>query len=111
MKLPFVSRERLEEAQSRVEKLETEKNEMFDRILLLSGQRPIFGEVPQAVAAPAPDLSDYKPIPGKPTLASITSQATRAAMKRAKEHGKPIPEELAEIDQRFFAQRKVQSAS
>jgi len=93
MKLPWVSRERYEEAQEHSRKLEAE----LDRL------REIL--IPQLRAAPpAPtivgldtDLSKIQPIAGRPTLAVVMADANREAYRRAQTTGaKGIAEELAE---------------
>lgn len=92
MRLPFVSRERLEEQQRRCEKLEIEVRELL--LLALPGLRP---QLEMAPLTPETDLSGVVPISGRPTLAIITANANRAAQQRAKQIGSmPISQELAE---------------
>lgn len=98
MKLPFVSRERFDEAREQIAALEKERQQLFDRILVLSGQKPIFGELPKAVELPAPDLTGLEPIQGKPTLANITAKANKEAHKRAAEGKDSIIAELRKAE-------------
>ena len=93
MKLPWVSRERLEEQQARCEKLENEVREMM--LLLLPGLRaPQPADIPKI--GPDTDLSKVHIIPGRETIATLRSRATLAAEKRAREGGTPIPQELVD---------------
>jgi hypothetical protein len=96
MTFPFVSRERLEDAKSRIDKLEKERESLIDRIAVLTGQRPIYGEV-AAVPEVAPiDLANYLPISSRKTGLQAVAEGNKAAMERFKSGGIPISVELAD---------------
>lgn len=101
MKLPFVSRERYDEARERITALEAEREDLIDRILVLSGQKPLFAEVPveQEVQVPAtPDLSDFQTLPPRrPTLRQVQGIANKKARESA-DKGRSILTELKEAE-------------
>ena len=89
MPLPFVSRERYDEAKARIAELETRVKELTAFIIERSNK-------PQPFAMDE-DLSKVQPIPGKPTIAAVISEANRSAFQRAQTAGaKSVSEELAE---------------
>jgi hypothetical protein len=90
MPLPFVSRERLVEAQERIKALEAE-NKRLTEMLLERLQKPAPFSLDQK------DLSAVQPIPGRPTIANVIGEANRAAYQNAQTPGaKSIATDLAE---------------
>lgn len=65
MKLPFVSRARLEDAQRLVAELSEERRILLDRILQASGQKPLFARDP-AAAPEASTVKEEEQIPEPP---------------------------------------------
>lgn len=88
VRLPFVSRERLEEEQARVRALEAERRQLLDRLALLRGEPPLFAEVP--APAPRPEsaaAAEEAPEPKKIVAGSVTADhILREAAKAVREH-------------------------
>ena len=102
MKLPFVSRERFDDERARCEKLEAELAEL--RKLLIPGLAPQVKPLIPKMDVNT-DLSTVQPIPGRATIAMVTSAANRAAFTRSQTPGaKPLSQEVAENDERHWRQ-------
>lgn len=92
MRLPFVSRERFEEAQARIKELEDKNNVLTERLILSAEKSKSSG-----IDLSEDDLSKIKPIAGRPTIASIQAEANTAAYRNAQTPGaKSLAVQLAE---------------
>lgn len=87
VRLPFVSRERLEEEQARVRALEAERRQLLDRLALLRGEPPLFAEVPAPAPRQEAALPEEAPEPKKIVAGSVTADhILREAAKAVREH-------------------------
>lgn len=83
----FVSRERYDELQGRYNALIADREILLDRIMLLSGQKPIYHTMPELAPATGNVYRDTKPqdeqaqnipLPQRPTFDSVRAFAQNA---------------------------------
>jgi hypothetical protein len=92
MRLPFVSRERFDESQKRIADLEAQLKQAAADLLAAKIEAATVG-----MRVPSDVDPMMQPIPGRPTIATITAAANKAAEDRAKIPGaKGIADELRE---------------
>lgn len=87
---PFVSRGRYEDMRQRVHSLENEQRELIDRVLILSGNPPLYQHpAPPSKEAPAAPAAEPQREEGKEKddLLRIV-RPTRAEMRRTAERAK-----------------------
>jgi len=97
MKLPWVSRERYDEAKEAIARLHAELKELREILIPQLRETP----VPMTLTENT-DFSKVQPIPGKPTLSVVMAEANKAAFDRARVPGaRSITEELAEARERM----------
>jgi hypothetical protein len=105
MKFPFVSRERLEEQQRRCAVLEEQVREMLQAFVPALRRESAYP--PMEPVTPQTDLASIHPIPGRPTLASITSMANKDARDRAKNpNAQSVAQELKDAQFRGWRDAK-----
>lgn len=91
-----VSRERFEEVKSRADRLEEEKRALQLEIMALK----IAAATTFDRSAP---VEAWQPIPGKPTIAIVTAEANKAALRAAETPGaKGVAQELMEQQTSHF---------
>lgn len=96
MRLPFVSRERFEEEKWRADKLLIENRDLQLQVMELK----IAAATTFDRSAP---VEAWQPIPGKPTIAIVTAEANKAALRAAETPGaKGVAQELMEKQTAHF---------
>lgn len=100
MKFPFVSRERLNEAKDRIAALEAANIALREQ---LTEARIAAATPHRNIEEPIDIDTTWQPIPGKPTIAVVMSEANKAAQKRAETpNAKGIAQELEEKQKTTF---------
>ena len=90
LRFPFVSRDRFEDERKRAERAEAKVESLEQQLLAALRPVPVSPlRTEPLVLTEDTDLSTVLPIQGKPTLASITAQANKAARDRVKAPGSP----------------------
>jgi hypothetical protein len=96
MKLPWVSRERLEDAERRIAELEAERRALWDRSLQMAGQPAFFTPTSAPPAAAPVEEPEPEPVKVKESdepereivAGSLTPDFVRAKFRRASVAGK-----------------------
>lgn len=100
MILPFVSRGRYDDAARQIEELKDEREILIDRILVLTGQKPLYERVVD-VAAPAPPVSDKEVLQmpdmpvRRPSMRELILKGNKDARARAESGAEDVHTELA----------------
>lgn len=93
-KFPLVSRERLEDAQRQIEKLEAEKQKLLE--LLVPSLKGQSAQTPPVESLSDKQMAEWMPM-GRPTVATIIHSANLEAQRRAEVPGaKPLSMEVQE---------------
>jgi hypothetical protein len=97
MPFPLVSRERYEERCKEVAELKAERQQLLDRVAMMSGQPAIYAPAAPRPEAPPAHVGTYPEAPAaRPTLEQITRQANLAAQQMAKTPGMSIVRSIRE---------------